>query len=256
MARPTETLTVKRESLPVRCEVCHQADKFNRATGVCRRCNEAFDEPVGLMPWFALGHWNVPETFHEEFLEAAGREPVLWVGRPVRRLAARKINYFELAVSLALMIGCCLSVRFFIEASTFFIIWVVGFLVSISLSISLFMNHRRIDRTLYVLTERRALVLFANRSAPTKEYAVKHGALLRKMVDKRADVGHLIFAELDNAPFGESSPDAWDEPVRMTLLKNLYPRGFFFIENVTDVERIVHDQIPRQEVIEPIPFYE
>jgi hypothetical protein len=41
-----ETLTVKRESLPVRCEVCHQTDKFNPATGVCRRCSPMMGGPL------------------------------------------------------------------------------------------------------------------------------------------------------------------------------------------------------------------
>ncbi len=30
--------TVKAESLAVRCEICHQADLFNPATGICTRC--------------------------------------------------------------------------------------------------------------------------------------------------------------------------------------------------------------------------
>ncbi|MEW6737097.1 MAG: hypothetical protein AB1489_37770 [Acidobacteriota bacterium] len=32
-------ITVLRESLPMRCEICHQADCFDRTTGRCSRCS-------------------------------------------------------------------------------------------------------------------------------------------------------------------------------------------------------------------------
>jgi hypothetical protein len=31
-------LTIKRESTPTRCEICHQSDLFDPATGECQRC--------------------------------------------------------------------------------------------------------------------------------------------------------------------------------------------------------------------------
>ncbi|MBX7221115.1 MAG: hypothetical protein K1Y36_14300 [Blastocatellia bacterium] len=31
-------ITIRRETLPVRCEICHQVDLFNPETGVCDRC--------------------------------------------------------------------------------------------------------------------------------------------------------------------------------------------------------------------------
>jgi hypothetical protein len=34
-------LQYKAESLPVRCEICHQSDKFDPMTGFCTRCSEA-----------------------------------------------------------------------------------------------------------------------------------------------------------------------------------------------------------------------
>jgi hypothetical protein len=33
-----EELKIRRESLPARCEVCHQADLFDPKTGYCERC--------------------------------------------------------------------------------------------------------------------------------------------------------------------------------------------------------------------------
>lgn len=41
---PDKTLKIVRESLPRRCELCHQTDLFNPATGICQRCH-SFLEP-------------------------------------------------------------------------------------------------------------------------------------------------------------------------------------------------------------------
>lgn len=240
----SETLTIKREGYPTRCEVCHQTDKFNRATGMCRRCSEAFNEPVGMMPWFALSHWNIPETFHEEFLEATNREYVLWVGRPLRRFADKKLEIYGALVFLVPLIFWCFIAGLFPRVFAYFSNWpLLTFLVSTCFFIHLLLNCRRIDQTLYVLTDRRALVLYANQSAPTKYCVVAYSRLRRKTVDKCADVGHLIFAKLD-----EKTSDSWGEMVLMTPFKNFNSHGFFFIENVSDVERLVYDKVTSQEI--------
>jgi hypothetical protein len=257
MARPNETLTVKRESLPVRCEVCHQTDKFNPATGVCRRCNEAFDEPVGLMPWFAIGHWNVPEAFHEEFLEAAKREQVLWVGRPVKNV--------DWWIGSKIPIGITYSVYAVLLGIMLFLGWAMGeddrmsvpfiyFLVFMSIVVGLFQMfvlltaRFRLGQTLYVLTNRRALVVYADQIMPTKEYVIRHETLRRVTTDKRDDVGHLIFEER-KTPFEHELGPAWDQPVRaIHAFRTIYPRGFFFIENVSEVEQLIHEHVPRRVV--------
>lgn len=257
-----ETLTVKREGLAVRCEVCHQTDRFNPATGVCGRCSEAFDEPVGLMPWFAIGHWNVSEAFHEEFLEATKRERVLWVGRPAEGVnwigspfpVAIPYLVYAAIVGVGLFLGWAMGndqeiALFYIYFPVFAGVVIGLFQVFVSLT-----ARFRLRQTLYVLTERRALVVYADRIMPTKEYDIRHEALQRVTTDKRNDIGHLIFEERQ-APFAHELGLAWDQPVRVTLFKNLYPRGFFSIENVSEVERLVHDHIPRRE-IEPGPFHE
>jgi hypothetical protein len=65
MTRPTETLTVKRESLPVRCEVCHQTDMFNPATGVCRRCSPVFAGVGGTGS--STDTHEIPPEFRQQF---------------------------------------------------------------------------------------------------------------------------------------------------------------------------------------------
>ena len=50
MNRLKNGLKIRNESLPERCEVCHQADLFEPESGICRRCKdlpaEKFSEPT------------------------------------------------------------------------------------------------------------------------------------------------------------------------------------------------------------------
>ncbi|MBI4747828.1 MAG: hypothetical protein HY774_05035 [Acidobacteria bacterium] len=39
---PDKALKILKESLPSRCDVCHQADQFDPVTGVCQRCQFVF----------------------------------------------------------------------------------------------------------------------------------------------------------------------------------------------------------------------
>lgn len=49
-----QKLVVRKENLPARCEICHQADRFDRQSGICTRCQtvavelpqEALEKPV------------------------------------------------------------------------------------------------------------------------------------------------------------------------------------------------------------------
>lgn len=250
-----QTLAVKRESLPVRCEVCHQTDKFNPATGVCRRCNEAFDEPVGLMPWFAIGHWNVPEAFQEEFLEAAKREQVLWVGRPAKGVdwigspfpIAIPYLVYTASIGLALFLGLAIGFdQDVVLIGIYFPVFLGVVLGLFQVFVSLTARFR-LRQTLYVITKRRALVVYPDRIMPTKEYVIRHESLQRVTTDKRNDTGHLIFEER-KAPFAHEVGFAWDQPVRMGVFRRFYPRGFFFIENVGEVEALIHEHVPRRVV--------
>lgn len=53
-------LTIHKTSLPRRCEICHQADKFTPESGVCLRCSalefpnadsQRYVKPL-ILPWF------------------------------------------------------------------------------------------------------------------------------------------------------------------------------------------------------------
>lgn len=45
---PDKALKILKETLPTRCEICHQADQFNPVTGNCRRCQSVFGGIPGL----------------------------------------------------------------------------------------------------------------------------------------------------------------------------------------------------------------
>lgn len=50
-------LVVRRESLPARCEICHQADLFDAETGLCTRCEGV--RPIEGTPFPA--DFNLPQ---------------------------------------------------------------------------------------------------------------------------------------------------------------------------------------------------
>ncbi len=50
-------LIVRRESLPARCEICHQTDLFDAQTGICKRCEAV--RPIEGTPFPA--EFNVPQ---------------------------------------------------------------------------------------------------------------------------------------------------------------------------------------------------
>ncbi len=52
------TFEVKAESLPERCEICHQADLFDRETGYCARCSPLATQAAAPPPT----HWQ-PQPF-------------------------------------------------------------------------------------------------------------------------------------------------------------------------------------------------
>lgn len=45
---PDQALKILKETLPTRCEICHQADQFDPVTGNCRRCQSVFGGIPGL----------------------------------------------------------------------------------------------------------------------------------------------------------------------------------------------------------------
>jgi hypothetical protein len=57
------TFQVKTESLAVRCDICHQADQFNPATGICTRCS-GIEAPLYYDTITQPVRQLVPQRFH------------------------------------------------------------------------------------------------------------------------------------------------------------------------------------------------
>jgi hypothetical protein len=246
MKRPVKEITVKREGLAVRCEVCHQTDRFDPKTGVCRRCSSELSGKPDSKPSNVFEQWAIPEPFQSVFLELVGKEPVRWVGRPVKRLARHsyQIPNFLLAVMLtAIVFG--LTTRMFDAFGFAFISGVIG----IRLFFRAYFGNSRIDRTLYVLTKTRAIVLRSDRPSRSKVYSLSGGKPRFQRVDEKENIGHVIFfSERYYTNLGGLG--AWDNPRHFELISWSYDRGFFYIENIRETERLVREPKLRWPVVE------
>ena len=47
---PDKALKIVKESLPTRCELCHQSDLFDPVTGICQRCHSFLEPDPELQP--------------------------------------------------------------------------------------------------------------------------------------------------------------------------------------------------------------
>jgi hypothetical protein len=55
----TSRLTVHKENLPTRCEICHQSDQFDQVSGRCQRCAQVMLMPAAAQ---ALAQNSDPRT--------------------------------------------------------------------------------------------------------------------------------------------------------------------------------------------------
>ncbi|MBX7222194.1 MAG: hypothetical protein K1Y36_19755 [Blastocatellia bacterium] len=74
-------LTIRHESPPERCEICHQADQFDPQTGVCQRCAPLLDRSLVAKAQIP----SLPQPF-QSVLEShlTMGEGILWTGQPAR----------------------------------------------------------------------------------------------------------------------------------------------------------------------------
>jgi hypothetical protein len=218
------------EGQPLRCEICHQSDQFNPETGKCLRCinlpvlPEAGNYGVDVLRTFA-----VPERFRELVLAEVGDEAVVWVGMPGYRKATRDFFLSWGAYFLLLLLLLFGYFHFFVDADSnwgILLYWLVPFLfMSISASVP-FQELLRMRRTLYVVTENRALVLVAGNETLVTSYFPNQ---IKKLIRvRRADgSGDLLFDDPTPKKNGQKSMD----------------KGFYGVENVTEVERVVRERL-------------
>jgi hypothetical protein len=232
-----ETLTVKREGKPVRCEVCHQTDLFDPQTGVCGRCSDVFS-PEAIASRDVLQEFNIPEPFHSVFLNATQGERVLWAGRPVARLARElsPVHFLILLPAVALgVFGLWVGMPELLLFSAF-----LGLLCGLPVFSGL-RSQRRIDHTLYVLTERFAMVLRKDRPGQSNVYKLGKQPPHSTLVSEEDDIGHVILFQ-EELTRSSLPTGAWDSFVKVGFMTEKHDCGFFFIENPGEVERLVRRQ--------------
>ncbi len=235
-----ETLTVKRESLPVRCEVCHQTDKFNPKTGICERCSVTVvrtkDGPVavdGVIGQLAVHRWNVPDKFRGLFLQAVGDEPVLWVGRPNPPSKEKQpgsklgMGIGALALVFAMVVVFLLlpDMNLFLKLG----LTILAVLMITAGFLTFGMEDHFESDVLYILTPTRCLKIDPQ-SVPIERIPLFPEHLGCVVFDSNRDFGHLVLFEEPRVRMGyESSREL--------------RRGFFYIENVHLVERLVREHL-------------
>lgn len=235
-----ETLTVKRESLPVRCEVCHQADLFNPETGICERCSVTLipedDAPVpvdGVPGRLAVRRWSVPLEFESAFLQAVGDESVLWVGRQ----EVQPEGGFE----KRMLIGSAVLAVFVVAVAVYWLLfdaplswnWGIAFLSLLFISVLMMQGVDSAfvqENVLYVLTPTRCLKI-GSRPASIERIPLSPERLACVMVESSRDLGHLVmYQHSEMTMMGLSST-------------RIVQQGFFYIENVHMVERLVREHL-------------
>lgn len=246
MARQTKTLTVKRESLPVRCEVCHQTDKFNAETGACRRCSPMFADGHRRESSSVTGIQEIPKEFQAAFSEIVGNEQVLWVGRPDPDTARRRGVGMYLFACLIGFVGAVFfiaaivaNVQSWSGVDSSILLRLVFTLLPLLVTLFWCLHIRRrqlaIERTLYVLTKQRALILNSDMKAVYKSFQLHPDEMWAGPfnIPEKPRVGGVIFEK--RWKFFET-PNDWDQ---FKVGYRRYGVGFLCIEEFREVEKLV-----------------
>jgi hypothetical protein len=222
-------LTVRREGVARRCDICHQSDRFDAATGICQRCLPAIElAPKGGYGLDAIRSLNVPERFRETLLREVGDERVLWVGTPSGTflLGQRKELWIRLFFVVAMFVvsqwviqwvigsdksdGHFLPVDWLVRTLP----WMIPVLIVFKSVFSL--------RTLYCITENRILILEVEHHLKKVTTFGAMSRLFLERTERRDGSGNLIF----DKQAGE-----------------INAKGFYGVERVAEVERIIRENI-------------
>lgn len=223
---PTEHIqprfNILSEGTPQRCDICHQSDQFDPATGTCARC-AAVPVPSASATFGTdiLRRFDIPERFRELVLREVGEEAVLWAGRP------RTVLWGEMfwgTVLAAWVAAVAISIAFSFTMGALLLSCIISLI---------FPNIReawrrffRIRRLIYVVTENRVLILLGGSEISVTSFYPNQ---IQKLVSDRkpGGSGNLLFCDSITNREGEKSFD----------------NGFYGIENLSEVERIVRTRL-------------
>ncbi|HNJ39389.1 MAG TPA: hypothetical protein PKZ53_02790, partial [Acidobacteriota bacterium] len=114
---PNKTLKILKESLPTRCEVCHQSDLFDPVTGLCGRCQAIVQMDARGIESLRIAcprcgttteYWETIEYCYH-CLGFTGRGVVPTSVRPTK---ARQMSAEEFEQRIGQWLGCLLLIIF------------------------------------------------------------------------------------------------------------------------------------------------
>lgn len=228
---PTEPIQprfdILAEGTPQRCDICHQSDQFDPATGTCARCAALpTSQASATFGTDVLRRFDIPERFRELVLREVGDEAVLWVGRPsLKKFMYRSLRNLLETVIVPFVLGASLAALY---SGNLWPTLIVCFLVGLAwiANSTIAREFFRARRTLYLITQRRALVLVEGRETTVESYFPNQ---IRKLLlhRRRDGSGDLLFDDSSPVKGGEKLMD----------------KGFYAIEEVAEVERIVRTRL-------------
>ncbi len=233
---PTEHIqprfNILSEGTPQRCDICHQSDQFDPATGTCARC--AAVEVYARPPAVRVESWMRAAIDSE-----LDGERVLWIGQPV----APALPSMKFIVTFGVSAICIFFLFLFYLLSIDFgmglsLCLLMGGLVLCVVAGYALRDQPRSSKTIYCVTENRAVIFNLGPPRRTASYPLDRLRELTR-VTKPDGSGNLLFRPPEirmSVGTFQIGDTAVDQPQYSQVN---FDNGFYRIENVAEVERLI-----------------
>ncbi|MBX7222287.1 MAG: hypothetical protein K1Y36_20225 [Blastocatellia bacterium] len=194
---PAPQFRIRSERPPERCEVCHQADRFDPETGACGRCQQLLVRPLQIPPVLTVLDPTRIDLPHQQRngLQAALNvdEDLFWCGKPVLEVEEKVVTNPRWLLVFAGVV--CFSVFVIpdmaLAAFSNPLLWYL-FLFALISNFGSFLIAKRKERFVYAVTNQRVLVLSFGRCI-TVQTLWKDNLGRVSRVPKEKGAGDLVF---------------------------------------------------------------
>jgi hypothetical protein len=255
-------------SIAVQCSSCGHEEEFEQLAAdklsPCPACGKPFLAPAARKPAvFRVSAANViksPEpalprlqTFEElgitdHFRKAVEEEltkdeKLVWLGRPSRNPAVHP-DKRVLAVIGLVVLGVAVALGLFVKGMPLIFPGVLGLLGLFFVAAPWLFNPANTYQACYVVTNRRAILLERTLAGPRRKSYHPHEllALERRSNQRVAGAGDLIFEYIFIVGEATNGP-ATDGTFRRTDVPQRSPRGFFYLDQVQEVEHLIRSTL-------------
>jgi hypothetical protein len=193
--------------------------------------------PPRLQTFAELG---IPDHLRKAVEEELTKdERLVWLGRPSQNRDVypdRKVHVF---IGIGLL-GLAVALGIFVKSLPFIFPAVLGFIALPLLASPWLFNPATYYQACYVLTNRRAILLERTMAGAKRRSYLPHEllSLERRSNARVPGAGDLIFEYLFLVGKGFNFP-ATDNTLRRTDTPQRSPRGFFFLDQVREVEQLI-----------------